>query len=204
MSGHIADVTFGNGALRSANGRASPAISGKSEDVSSPSAPVPRPVARQPAGRGRRSRSEGPGPTAACAAFLASSSVTASTMRVALLDVVDRQLVQLVLQQRLRELRGGVERQHLRALQVGLGLVELLLRRAFLGDAADFLSMASMVSPARSARVPVLPMNSAECSIQSSNSIDGIGQPALFADLAIEPRRQAAAAEDVVDDIGRP
>ena len=89
---------------------------------------------------------------------------------VALLDIVDRQLVELVLQQRAGELGGGVERQHLRALEVGLRLVQLLLGRAFLGDAADFLVDRIEVSPARSARVPVLPMNSAECSIQSSDS----------------------------------
>ena len=45
---------------------------------------------------------------------------------VALLDVVDRKLVELILQQRRGQLRGGVERQHLRALEIGLGLVQFL------------------------------------------------------------------------------
>src|SRR4030081_360461 len=58
---------------------------------------------------------------------------------VALLDVVDGQLVELILQQCRGQLRRGVKRQHLRALQIGLGLIQLLLGRAILGHATDFL-----------------------------------------------------------------
>src|SRR5690349_16050540 len=56
----------------------------------------------------------------------------------ALVEIVDRQLVELILQQRRGELRGCVELQHLRALEVGLRLVQFLLGRTFLGDLADF------------------------------------------------------------------
>ncbi len=80
-----------------------------------------------------------PCPHSRCAAFLASIQRHGVDDGVALLDVVDRQLVELVLQQRRGQLRRGVERQHLRALEIGLGLVQFLLGRAVLGHAADFL-----------------------------------------------------------------
>src|ERR1700745_851296 len=55
------------------------------------------------------------------------------------LVVADRQLVELVLQHRGGELGGGVELQHLRALQVRLRLVQFLLCRAVLAEFANFL-----------------------------------------------------------------
>src|SRR6266403_4000107 len=58
---------------------------------------------------------------------------------VALLDIVDRELVELILQQRPGEFRRRIERQHLRALEIGFGLIQFLLGRAVHGDAADFL-----------------------------------------------------------------
>ncbi len=62
--------------------------------------------------------------------------------------------------------------------------------------------MASSVSPARSARVPVAPMNSAELIHPERGFRDRIGEAALLAHFLVEPRRQSAAAEDVVHDIG--
>src|ERR1700685_4102282 len=120
---------------------------------------------------------------------------------VALLDVVDRELVQLVLQQRRRQLRGGVQRQHLRALEIGLGLVQFLLGRAILGHAADFLvdgldGLAGAVGAGSGIsdeqRGVIHPQQRFKYRI---------GQPALLADFVVEPRRQRSAAENVVDDI---
>ena len=206
--GHSAIVGHDSGShcrakrARAANGRGKP-VQFRADSVSSPWRGAAAGCAAACGARPTIDGEQALAPQPLARRVLASSSVTASTMRVALLDVVDRQLVELVLQQRLRELRGGVERQHLRALQIGLGLVELLLGRAFLGDAADFLldgidGLAGAVGAGAGVADEQRGMLHPEQRFE-----DGIGQAALLADLAIEPRRQAAAAEDVVDDIGR-
>src|SRR5262245_23656537 len=56
---------------------------------------------------------------------------------VALVDVVDAEIVELHAHQLVRDLARGVEAKRERAFQVGLGLVELVRRRTFLGHTGD-------------------------------------------------------------------
>ena len=80
----------------------------------------------------------------------------------AALDIVDAEIVELHLQQLAGDPVRGVEAERERALEVGLGLGELLLGRAFLGQAADLvLDDVDGLGRCASARVAVLPSSSA-------------------------------------------
>ena len=63
-------------------------------------------------------------------------------------------------------------------------------------------SMTSIVSPVASVRVAVPPMLHCRVVEPEQTVGDAVGEPALLAHLAIEPRGERAAAEDVIDDVG--
>src|SRR4029078_3496059 len=89
-----------------------------------------------------------------------------------------------------------------RALEIGFGLVQFLLGRAFVGDAADFLlNGVDSLAGAGGAGGGVADGQGGVIHPEQ-RLIDRISETALFAHLLVEPRRQSAATEDVVDDIG--
>ena len=102
------------------------------------------------------------------------------------------------------DLGRGVEVQRIGALEIGLGLGELVLGRAFARPCGGFpASISSSASRVRSALVWVLAMNSGGVAQVRQIRIDAVGEAALLAHLVIEPRGERAAAEDVVDHEGR-
>src|SRR6185437_8923639 len=97
---------------------------------------------------------------------------------------------------------GRIEIERERAREIGLGVVELFLRWAFILHAAPF--RADDVD--RLCDMRVLGGDRAEDEAGMAERIeaarDAIGEAALLPHLGGETRREAAAAQDMVDDIG--
>ena len=89
------------------------------------------------------------------------------------------------------------------ALEVGLGLGELLLGRAFARHAADFrLDQLERLAGAVVAGLRAADEQRGAVERQEIRR-DTVGQAALLAHFVVEPRGERAAAEDVVDHEGR-
>ena len=118
---------------------------------------------------------------------------------VALVDVVDAEILDLDLQELAGDLGRGVEAQRERALEVVLRLGELLLGRAFARHAADFrLDQLERLAGAVVAGLRAAGEQRGAVERQEIRR-HAVGQAALLTHLGVEPRRERAAAEDVVD-----
>src|SRR5690606_21122812 len=121
---------------------------------------------------------------------------------VALFDVVDAEVVELNSEQLCRDLGGGIEPQRVRTGEIGLGRFEFLCGRALACHALDL----SLDDLERFGRPPVLGCRAADeesrmverCEI----AVNGVAEAPLLAHLLGQPRGEAAAAEDMVHDVG--
>src|ERR1043166_38463 len=122
--------------------------------------------------------------------------------RAAPLRVIDAELVELVLHELAGDLGRGIEGDRISALEIGLGLVELLLRRAFLGKPLYLLlDQGERFARAVAARRRGAGHHRRMVEPQQAGAYP-IGKAARLAHLAVEPRGVRAAAEDVIDHIG--
>src|SRR3954471_2745274 len=122
--------------------------------------------------------------------------------RVALLGIIDAELVELDLHKLAGDLARCVEGNRVGALEIGLGLVELFLRRALGGHALPLLlDQRQGFGPTIAARGGPAAQDVGMVEPKQAGA-DTVSKPALLAYLMVKPRAHRARPIDVVYDVG--